>query len=86
MRRVSFLVPDGPLTPERVSARLAEAGIKRHPSSLEQLTDLELVLIADYVERLFMAGGNGKVMARPRPAVLDMAVWGPRTITTSASS
>lgn len=86
MRRVSFLVPDGPLTAEGVSARLAEAGIKRHPWGLEQLTDLELLLLADYAERLFLAVGNGRVMSRPRPAVLDLVPSGPRTVTERESS
>lgn len=77
VKRVSFLVPEGPLTAERLSARLGEAGIDRHSWGLEQLTDLELVLLYDYVERVFRAACDGKVHVRPRPQLLELVPRGP---------
>lgn len=72
MRRVAFLVPQGPLTAESVSARLEAAGITRPPYLLNQLSELELLVVSDWVERAFSASAGGKSRSRPRPLVLDL--------------
>lgn len=70
-RRVLFLHPTIPLTAEMVCARLELAGIDRSIPALRTLTELELLLVYDYVERLFLAASSSKIQARPRPYVLD---------------
>lgn len=70
-RRVLFLHPSIPLNAETVCGRLELAGIDRSIPALRTLTELELLLVYDYVERLFLAASCSKIQTRPRPYVLD---------------
>lgn len=70
-RRVLFLHPVAPLTAEVVCERLEQAGIDRALGALRTLTEVELLLVYDYVERLFRSSCDGRVHTRPRPFVLD---------------
>jgi len=71
VKRLTFYTPQGPLTPEAVSAQLAAVGIEREVDDLAAISDLELVLLFDYAQRLALSSGDGKVPRRPRPAILD---------------